>query len=99
MPKKSRKAKVRAAQRPIRTTYPVGPAVTPKRQPGESMTPRAASTSAAPARTGVALTFDYQYVYKDLRRIALLAATFFGLMFIVWFLVEVQGVHLIPGLL
>jgi hypothetical protein len=98
MPKKSRKAKVRAAQRPIRTTYPVGPAAPSKEQSRESFTPRSATLSPAPSRIGAPLAFDYQYVYKDLRRIGLLAATFFGLMFILWFIVEVQGIHLIPGL-
>lgn len=98
MPKKTRKAKLRAAQRPIRSAYPVEPAV-PLSQPVRQQITRATSASAVPRRAVAQLTFDYTYVFRDLRRIAILAGTFFVLMLIVWFVVEVQGIHIIPGLL
>ncbi len=99
MPKKTRKAKMRAAQRPIKVGYPA-PATMPTPEPGrETFAPRAVIPTVTASRSAAAPTFNYQYVYHDLRRIALLAGTFFVLMLIIWFLVEVQGIHLIPGLL
>jgi hypothetical protein len=99
MPKKTRKAKMRAAQRPIRVGYPVGPTSATKEPMRESFAPRATSISLVSSRSAVPMAFDYRYVFQDLRRIALLAGTFFALMFVIWFLVEVEGIHLIPGLL
>lgn len=99
MPKKTRKAKMRAAQRPIRVGYPVAPTSPTAETVRESNTPRAAASTVMSSRIAAPLTVDYRYVYRDLRRIALLAGTFFVLMFVIWFLVEVQGIHLIPGLL
>ncbi len=99
MPKKTRKAKVRAAQRPIRAGFPA-PAPAPMPRPTrESFAPRPVAAPVMASRSVAPLTFDYKYVYQDLRRIGLLAAGFFALMFILWFLVEVQGIHIIPGLL
>lgn len=98
MPKKTRKAKMRAAQRPIKVGYPVMP-------PGgnepirETLVMRPASPSSAPIKSSATAIFDYRYVFRDLRRIGLLAGTFFVLMFVIWFLVEVRGIHIIPGLL
>lgn len=99
MPKKTRKAKVRAAQRPIKSAYPIEAPVPQPQTVRQSLTPRASPSSALAARSAAPLTFDYTYVYRDLRRIGLLAGTFFVLMLIIWFLVEVQGIHIIPGLL
>ncbi len=104
MPKKTRKAKIRASQRPINAGYtPVAtaPTSTETLEPtGETFTPRAAPRPAPViGRTMPQITYDYAYVYRDLRRIGLLALTFFVLMFVLWYLVEVQGIHLIPGLL
>jgi hypothetical protein len=102
MPKKTRKAKMRAAQRPIKAGYPsaagagAGRVAEPTR---ETFAPRPVAPSVTASRSASTLTFDYKYVYQDLRRIGLLAGLFFVLMFILWFLVEVQGIHLIPGLL
>ncbi len=102
MPKKTRKAKVRASQRPINVGYaptPSAPAQTlePTR---ETFTPRSTMTSTPVMSRAVApVTYDYGYVYRDLRRIGLLALTFFVIMFVLWFLVEVQGIHIIPGIL
>ncbi len=103
MPKKTRKAKIRASQRPINTGYapaaprtgPVAPTLESTR---ETFVPRAA---AAPmpvvTRSATPASFDYGYVYRDLRRIGLLALAFFAIMFVLWYVVEVQGIHLIPG--
>ncbi len=103
MPKKTRKAKVRASQRPINAGYapagsrtaPMAPAMEPSR---EAFAPRVV-TAPPPvvARSATPATIDYGYVYRDLRRIGLLALAFFALMFVLWFVVEVQGIHLIPG--
>ncbi len=99
MPKKTRKAKMRAAQRPIRVGYPAPAAAPTTRPTRESIAPRPVGPPVMASRSVAPLTFDYKYVYQDLRRIGLLAAGFFILMFILWFLVEVQGIHIIPGLL
>ncbi len=109
MPKKTRKAKIRASQRPINVGYaPVLPGtapVAPSPAPGPStlepnggsVAPRSVATAPTPIRSAAPVTFDYGYVYRDLRRIGLLALTFFLIMFILWFVVEYQGIHLIPG--
>lgn len=99
MPKKTRKAKMRAAQRPIRVGYPA-PAPSPTTGPiRESFAPRSVAPPVMASRSITTPTFDYKYVFQDLRRIGLLSVAFFGLMLILWFLVEVQGIHIIPGLL
>lgn len=93
MPKKTRKAKIRAAQRPLNVS-PV-PTVSSVTEPT-----RTAITAAPIANRTVAMpTFDYSYVSRDLRRIGLLALFFFLVMFALWFVVEVQGIHIIPGVL
>ncbi len=100
MPKKTRKAKIRASQRPISAgpvAAPVAPSPRPE-QTHEVLTARSVAPAPTPTtRSVAATTWDYTYVAQDLRRIGLLAAFFFGLMFVLWFLVEVQGIHLIPG--
>ena len=104
MPKKTRKAKIRASQRPINARYnpgaPAPDSTGTLEATGEPFAPRpAARPTAVVGRIMPAATYDYGYVYRDLRRIGLLALTFFVIMFVLWFLVEVQGIHLIPGLL
>ncbi len=103
MPKKTRKAKIRASQRAVNPNYvpaPAAPVANAPLTPRETMIPRSGSApSNLTARAFAPQTFDYGYVYRDLRRIGLLALLFFGLMLVLWFLVEVQGIHLIPGLL
>ena len=102
MPKKTRKAKIRASQRPINVGYaPTAPAPTRTMESTrESFSPRAASAqSPILSRPLAPVTYDYGYVYRDLKRIGLLALTFFVIMFVLWFLVEVQGIHIIPGIL
>lgn len=99
MPKKTRKAKIRVAQRPIKVGYPVGPTTSTAETIRQPLAPRTVPAAQMSSRSAASLSVDYRYVYRDLRRIALLAGTFFALMFVIWFLVEVQGFHLIPGLL
>ncbi len=103
MPKKTRKAKVRASQRPINVGYapapsgtaPVAPPLEPTR---ETFAPRPmAAPTPVVTRSAAPASYDYTYVYRDLRRIGLLALAFFAIMFVLWFIVEVQGIHLIPG--
>ncbi len=104
MPKKTRKAKIRASQRPINVGYapagpapaaPTAPTLEPKR---ETYMPRPSATPAPVVTRALSpATYDYTYVYRDLRRIALVAGFFFAVMLILWFVVEVQGIHLIPG--
>ncbi len=115
MPKKTRKAKIRASQRTINPGY-VAPAprtlepddqefTTPAAAPAVTSTPARVSaptvgrsTAPAAARGATPITLDYNYVFRDLRRIALLAVFFFAVMFALWFLIEVQHMSIIPGL-
>lgn len=107
MPKKTRKAKIRASQRAIGSGYvPAARTVAPA---DEEFTPTAPTRAAAPSMGRVAsmssaraiapIVTDYSYVFRDLRRIAILAAFFFGIMFVLWFLMEVQHIPIIPGVL
>jgi len=89
MPKKTRKAKERAAARrrmssgyelpPV--TEPVGERPVARPIPSAMPSPRVSSFTRGPAP----VTFDYSYVYGDLRRIGLLAAFFFAVMLVLWF--------------
>ncbi len=104
MPKKTRKAKMRAAQRPVSAGYvPAAPVAAPtdadftQPVPARAAAPASRSASAS-ARAMTPVATDYSYVYRDLARIALLALIFFAIMFVLWFLVEVQHVTIIPGL-
>ena len=84
MPKKTRKAKMRASNRPVNVGYaPPRPT-----QAGAEPMPRRAAPSSLGSRSAGPLTFDYGYVYKDLRRIGLLAGFFFLAMIVVWFLLQ-----------
>ncbi len=107
MPKKSRKAKVRASQRAINTGY--GTPVPRTVQPGDDQftRPVAAPVASAPtysrpvpaaARGSAPIVTDYGYVFRDLRRIAVLAAIFFVIMFVLYFLIEIQHIPIIPGI-
>jgi hypothetical protein len=105
MPKKTRKAKIRASRRPISGGYVAPTQVqeadgnTAAARPSPLSAAPRSSLSAAPSRTLPALTFNYEYVYRDLRRIGLLALLFFVAMFVLWFLVEVQHIPIFPGIL
>ncbi len=107
MPKKTRKAKMRASQRAVSTGYaPVARTVEPSDEEfTQPVAPRVAApvmprTMASPSSRAVApIATDYGYVFRDLRRIALLALLFFGIMFVLYFLIEVQHIPIIPGVL
>ena len=91
MPKKTRKMKQRAAER--RTLQQQ--TVTQENEVGSSGAPTA---SATPMRTMRAessatrvlnpLTFDYSYIYGDLKRIALFAAMFFVVLIVLSFVIK-----------
>jgi hypothetical protein len=92
MPKKTRREKLRAARRPL--TVPTvdrgvpGPSegITADSGPSEQVTPVAPRP-----RTPVApqtFNFDYSYVYRDLRRIFVLAGTFFALLIALSFVIR-----------
>ncbi len=107
MPKKTRKAKVRASQRAMSSGYAAPSPRTVEPTDQDFATPVAAQAvatqtmprpSSAAARSATPIVYDSGYVFRDLRRIALLAIFCFGLMFVLWFLIEVQHVAIIPGL-
>lgn len=106
MPKKTRKAKMRAAQRPVTPGY-VAPVPRPVEREDRPVSARPSyassgapvSRSAAMPRAASPITLDYGYVFRDLRRIALLAAGFFVIMLVLWYVIEVQHISLIPGIL
>ncbi len=77
---------MRAAQRPINTGYipPRSAEITDLSMPPTRVT----SVSSVSPRGSMPLTFDYTYVYRDLRRIAALALFFFGAMIVIWFLIQ-----------
>ncbi len=107
MPKKTRKAKMRASQRTIGSGYvPAARTIEPSDEeftqpaPARVATPVMTRTVASPsARAVVPIATDYGYVFRDLRRIALLAVLFFGIMFVLYFLIEIQHIPIIPGVL
>jgi hypothetical protein len=96
VPKKTRKMKERASQRKIHV--PAAPAQ-PSAGAVESAPTRIAAPGApvatpartvTPARSGgpAPLTFDYTYVYRDLRRIAILAGSAFAILIILSFVIK-----------
>ncbi len=106
MPKKTRKAKMRASQRAVSAGY--GPTTRTAEPLDEEftqpVTPRVAApvmprTVTSSSRAVAPVATDYSYVFRDLRRIALLALLFFGIMFVLYFLIEVQHIPIIPGIL
>jgi uncharacterized membrane protein len=78
MTKKSRRARRRAAKR-----TPAKPYVAP----GLAVEERQAPT-AAPRATGVDMAGQYDYVYGDLKRIAILAGTMFAILLILSFVIR-----------
>ncbi len=88
MPKKTRREKLRASRRPMNM-----PVATPVAAPqaAEATASRPAPAAAAASRNAVmpkALTFDYSYVYRDLRRIFILAVSFFILLVVLSFVIR-----------
>ncbi len=90
MPKKTRKMKQRAAERRSvqQTTTPENPAVT-STAPTASGTPaRTMRSEMSASRVLNPLTFDYSYIYGDLKRIALFAAIFFSVLIVLSFVIK-----------
>ena len=97
MPKKTRKAKERAAERRMITQSSAPPVETSTAALGGTM---GASTAGSPmlraaTRTSSAIPrgdtlwlHDYEYVLTDLRRIAILAALFFVAMIALYFVIK-----------
>lgn len=100
MPQKTRREKERAAARreagqfqPPRPSMPIEmPA--PDADFGITTSMPSATTARATTAPHHAMPisadsdFDYSYVYADLRRIAILAALCFGIMFVLYFVLE-----------
>ncbi len=110
MPKKTRKAKERASQRAIpsgryapisRTIEPSDQEFTaaPASAPVRSTPVVSSRAVSSAARASTPITVDYGYVFRDLRRIAILAVLFFGIMFVLWYVIEVMHIAIIPGIL
>lgn len=88
MPKKTKREKIRASRRPINVGAITPRAVEPLR---ESSAPRAAVSAAARSTSASAaaeMRFDYTYVYRDLRRILLLAGFFFAVLIALSFVIK-----------
>ena len=99
MPQKSRRDKERAAARRSagQTNATVAPAAIEMPAPDAdfglttSMPSAAATTRAQPHHmipSSADSDFDYSYVYADLRRIAILAVLCFGIMFVLYFVLN-----------
>ena len=84
MPKKTRKMKQRASER---RTVPIGPGEATGAMPSAETSMRTRADLAA-ARTTSALTYDYSYIYGDLRRIALFASFFFVVLIALSFIIK-----------
>jgi hypothetical protein len=91
MPKKTRKMKQRAAERRSiqqQTTASESPIVT-STAPMASGTPtRMMRSETNASRVMNPLTFDYSYIYGDLKRIALFAAMFFVILIALSFVIK-----------
>ena len=100
MPQKTRREKERAAARresgQFQAPHPTLPIETPAPDAefGITTSMPAATTARAAAAPHHAMPvsadsdFDYSYVYADLRRIAILAALCFGIMFVLYFVLN-----------
>jgi hypothetical protein len=89
MPKKTRKMKQRAAERRTvqqQTANSESPVVTSTTPSNTSARMMRSETSAS--RFINPLTFDYSYIYGDLKRIALFAAMFFTVLVILSFVIK-----------
>ena len=73
MPQKTRRQKIRAASKPVNVPQ-VSKPMAPASAPTNAVENRQVTTTLSPAPQA---TFDYTYVYRDLRRIGLLALSFF----------------------
>ncbi len=88
MPKKTRKMKQRAAER--RGTLHAGMPENAEMSPTESAAgaaPRARADFSA-SRVVSPVTFDYSYIYADLKRIAVFAVFFFAVLIALSFVIK-----------
>jgi hypothetical protein len=79
------KKKKRAQRKTMRA--PVTQFTAPQAQVA-SVPPKAISTAKAPSLTKVDLAQEYHYVFADLRKIALIAAAMFALLFVLAFVLK-----------
>ena len=87
MPKKTRKMKLRAAER---RGMQVAPGEAAGRMPGvpSAEAPVRTRSDFAAARAATPLTYDYSYIYGDLRRIAVFAGFFFVVLVVLSFVIK-----------
>ena len=87
MPKKTRKMKLRAAER---RGMQIAPGEGGGAMPGvpSAETPMRTRADIAAARVTTALTYDYSYIYGDLRRIAIFASIFFVILIALSFIIK-----------
>ena len=90
MPKKTRKMKQRAAERrSIPQSVTQGSAVDSSAAPTASAAPaRMMRSESSTTRVLNPLTYDYSYIYGDLKRIALFAAMFFAVLIVLSFVIK-----------
>jgi hypothetical protein len=87
VPKKTRKMKQRAAERRgMQSVPPEGGTVIPGMPVSEA--PVRTRSDFAAARAATPLTYDYSYIYGDLRRIAVFAGFFFIVLVALSFLIK-----------
>ncbi len=87
MPKKTRKMKQRAAERRGMQSAPLnGGAVMPGMPAADA--PIRTRPEFAAAKVATPLTYDYSYIYGDLRRIALFAGFFFVVLVALSFIIK-----------
>lgn len=91
MPKKTRKMKQRAAERRSiqQQTATQDREVVSSNAPTASATPmRTMRSEMSASRVLNPLTYDYSYIYGDLKRIALFAAMFFAVLIVLSFVIK-----------
>lgn len=87
MPKKTRKMKQRAAERrgTLNAGMPERAEMSPTESAGGAPRPRADFSA---SRAVSAITFDYSYIYADLKRIAVFAVFFFAVLIALSFVIK-----------
>ena len=87
MPKKTRRMKQRAAERRgMQVAPPEGGAVMPGTP--TSQAPVRTRFDSTAAKVATPLTYDYSYIYGDLRRIAVFAGFFFLVLVVLSFVIK-----------
>ena len=81
MPKKTRRMKERAAMRRSMVAEEATSSASAVSESRTTLSPSARTTFATP-------TFDYSHIYSDLRRIALFAIFFFGVLIALSFVIK-----------